>query len=170
MSDQGHRDDRGQRTPITRTTPQTVHVVDLWHAREQILANSGGTYPWMQIGVFPVKEEDTSSWFNYTVGLSTYEVVIPCYSIEGRGAGNDLIAEVINAIGVGIVSGLLAPGDTLNFPFGIPGDDGEWERDADVFFWLRDSLDDARRHGVFQSPARYCLPVVWSSPQGWPDE
>lgn len=147
----------------------TVHVSDLIEPRDEMLDRLG-EYPWMQIGVFPVIEEDTRNWFNYTIGLSSYEVVIPCYSIEGRGAGNDLIGEVLNLVAFGIVSGLLVPGDTLCCPFGIPDEEGHWAYDADAFFWLANELDDGRKHGCFQSPVNLCLPVKWSSPLGWPDE
>jgi hypothetical protein len=141
----------------------------LQEAATRILVENGNQWPWEVVGVFPASDDDGPQWWNsfcYTVGLNEFfELWVPCQSIEGRYAGNALVAEMLNLIAAGIQEGGVVPGDTVRFPLGVP--DGD---DVDTFWWLSDNLDSSRRRQVNMPPAaRACLPILWTSGLGWPE-
>ena len=128
-------------------------------------------YDWRVVGVFPTDPEDRRHWFNYTVGLSTYELWCSCYSIEGRGIDNELNAVILNVIGGAMRLGIVGMGDEVRVPLGIPDEEGEWERDAEAIWWIRAHRVPSKTKGVFLAGAsRWTVPLIWSSPLGWPDE
>lgn len=147
---------------------------ELVAAADEVLGDNGDRWPWDVIGVFPVQEtldetDGQPQWwssFCYTVGLNDYfELWTPCQSIEGRYAGNQLVGMFLNMIAAGFRTGVVSPGATLRLPIGMPGGD-----DADSIWWVGENLDSAQRRSVNMSPRGSCLPILWSSPLGWPDE
>lgn len=148
----------------------THHMNDLLPLAHNCHELNGGRYPWNVMGIFPVADtiEPTAwfSWFNYTVGLGPWELWMPACSIEGRAAGNELITPIINAIGAGVQVGAVQPFDTVLVPLGIPGRD-----DEDGVFWIGDTVvDEENRYQCNMSPSAGVIPILWSSPLGWPDE
>jgi hypothetical protein len=130
-------------------------------------------WPWMQVGVFPTSDQDVTSrsWFNYTVGLGAAELWMPCQSIEGRALGNEMTGEVLNMLAGAWQMGLVHLGDDVTVPVGIADDDGEWERDAEAVVWISTYRVPSRTKQVFvPGAARWTVPLLWSSPLGWPDD
>lgn len=144
-------------------------IHDFTELRPQVLEHYPDGWPWQVVGVFPV-EPDGREWFDYTVGLGLVELHCPCFSIEGRGMGNDLCASILNVIAAAWRLGYVAYGDSVTVPLGIPGPDGGWERDADAVFWIAHERVPARTKQVNMTTADWCVPLIWSSPLGWPDE
>lgn len=148
------------------------------HRIEDLLGEVRQHYPdgwtWQVIGVFPTPDlegvEAELAWFNYTSGLGPCELHVPCTSIEGRALSNDLACVVLNTIAGAWQMGLVAHGDSVIVPLGIPGADGDWERDADSVWWISSQRVPARSKAVNMTAAEWCVPLRWSSPLGWPDE
>lgn len=136
-------------------------------------ADALGSWPWSVIGVFPNQDSEVGqwSWFCYTVGLDV-ELWCPVQSIEGRAAGNDLIGTILNPLALATRDHALAPGDSVLVPLGVPGPnypedpDDFWDEDA--VFWLGEIEPNDGRRATYQTPAPAVLPVLWSSPLGWP--
>lgn len=134
-------------------------------------------WPWQVIGVFAsvdgVESGDSrpDSGFLYTIGLNPlYDVWMPVASVEGRMIGFDLGGTYLNFLAFGTIDATLRPGDDVLCGVGIPGEDGEWERDADLVFWLGEMEENTGRRQTFQSHAPRILPILWSSPLGWREE
>lgn len=129
-------------------------------------------FPWAVVGVFPSVDdvakdpEAHHQGFCYTVGLGTYEVWVPCASIEDRHIDLNFTAILTNAIALATRDGVLVPGDDAACAVGIADDEGNWSRDADAIFWIGE-IEPAGRRQTYQSPARLTLPVLWSSPLGF---
>ena len=140
-------------------------------------ARARGGWPWTVIGVFPTQEHADAgdvgpwSWFCYTVGLDT-ELWCPCESVEGRAAGNDLIGAVLNPLALATRDHVVRSGDSVLVPLGVPGPnypsdpDDRW--DADAVFWIGEVEPNDGRRATYQTTAPRVLPVLWSSPLGWP--
>lgn len=161
------RYENGERVPATHS------LEDLIELSKIIRGATGGPWPWMVTGVFSTAEqlaEDDSApehpWSNfcYTVGLGDPEVWAACASIEGRMAGHQLVGDVLNYIAAGVMLEAVQPGDSVLVPLATP-EDPETARDS---VWWIGQPAEASRYKVFQSPAEQCLPVLWSSPLGWP--
>jgi hypothetical protein len=145
----------------------TIHVEELHGVAQQFLEIG---WPWQQVGVFPTNPESAAyDHFNYTVGLGDAEMRVSCVSIEGRHMPNDLAGGILNRLCAGWVRGLIGYGDTVIVPLGIVGDNKEWERDADGVFWIGSDALPARELACFASDAEWAVPVIWSSPMGWPE-
>lgn len=128
--------------------------------------------PWTQIGVFPIAEfapADDEDWatgatgFNYTIDLGPEDLWIPASSIEGRYMGNQVAASFLNVITFAYTLGLIVPGEDILSAIGMP--DGA---DADAVFWLGELEDNDGSRETLQSHAEFILPILWSSPLGWP--
>jgi hypothetical protein len=124
---------------------------------------------WMIIGVFPTKEDVERdggvfdwNWFCYTNGLGVVELWAPCKSIEGWSAGNELVGMFLNYIALGWSKGIINPGDDVIIPIGIPD-----HPDADSVWWIGQP-EPARRRGVNITDADTAVPILWSSPMGFP--
>jgi hypothetical protein len=139
------------------------HISDLAPAAEEY----HGNYPWMQVGVFPTKDSalPERDWFNYTVGLGLAELWVPCMSVEGRAAGNQLVGGILNTLAAAWTKGVLGYGDNVVVPLGIPDAD-----DADSIWWVKGEREPARRRQVNMTVAEWVVPVLWSSPLGWADD
>lgn len=158
--------------PIERN-PMIHPISELLDLREQHFL-SQPEWPFMQVGVFPTSdtpvEDHAFCWFNYTVGLGDYELHVPAVSVEGRALGNELTGAVLNLIALGVHVGAVEPGHTVRIPLGVPSvEDGEWERDADAFFWLHHEVVPSRTLGANMTDCEWALPIRWSSPLGWPE-
>ncbi|HEY6416796.1 MAG TPA: hypothetical protein VIX41_11175 [Acidimicrobiales bacterium] len=143
-------------------------------AREWAVERGG--WPWNIIGVLPSVDEverdpaEARSGFAYTVGLDPrFELWCPVHSVEGRGLVVDFLAVILNSLAFATRDDVVHEGDDTFIALGIPGSDGEWERDADAVFWIGE-MEPAGRRQTFQSPAPFTLPVLWSSPLGWKEE
>lgn len=127
---------------------------------------------WKVIGVFPDSNDLTvdngaTDWnsFCYTVGLMpNLEMWVPCQSIEGRFAGPQLTAMVLNRIAYGFYHGRIAWGDEIAVPLGVPGGD-----DMTSIWWVGRDREPAEKRQVNYGDADWCIPILWSSPLGWPD-
>jgi hypothetical protein len=127
-------------------------------------------WPWTIVGVFPNDADDRYSWFDYTVGLGSVELWCSCYSLEGRGADNDLIAMILNVVGGGWRLGLVSYGDQVAVPLGIADEHGEWVRDETAMFWISNYRVPSRTKQVnMRGRADWTVPLIWSSPLGWPE-
>lgn len=132
----------------------------------RLRAESRGHYPWHQVGVFPVEDDDVPyQWFNYTVGLGPEELWMPAVSIEGRAAGNELIGAILNMAAAAWFDGVLDFGDDIVVPLGIPGG-----TDEDAMFWVGREREPATYRQVNLTECPWCVPILWSSPLGWPDD
>ena len=145
--------------------PQTVHIEELTQVAHLL---SGQGWPWQQVGVFPTDDEHFPyEFFNYTVGLGPIELVVSAVSIEGRAAGNQLVAGILNILAAAWTVGRVSFGDSVIVPLGIPDEDGNWLRDGDSIWWFANEVALAEHHGVNVSEAMFCCPIIWSSPLGW---
>jgi hypothetical protein len=139
-------------------------------ARDRVLTANGDDWPWSVVGVFPtsehLEEDGGAQWWNsfcYTVGLDeVFELWVPCQSVEGRYAGPELTGTVLNLLAAGMFTGVVAAGDTVRIPLGVP--DGD---DVDTMWWLGQNLEPRRRRATNMSGAPTCLPILWSSGLGW---
>jgi hypothetical protein len=147
-----------------RVTHEHASLDEPWDA---FLANGG---PWWQnVGVFPPETENNGeSWwdsFLYTVGfMPDLELWAPTASIEGRQAGHNLTGFYVNRIAVGIHAGLIVPGDDVRMLIGVAGHEGE--DDVESVWWVGEP-EPARYRQANMSPARFVVPILWSSPLGW---
>jgi len=141
----------------------TFHIVkDLNPAAERY----EGRYPWNQVGVFPTAEDDLLySWFNYTVGLGWAELWASCVSIEGRSAGNELTAIILNVLASSWRDGIIHYGDDIIVPIGMP--DGT---DVDSIWWIGRMREPAAKRGCNVGKPDWCVPILWTSPLGWRDD
>ena len=143
------------------------HMNDLLPLAHSCVEMNQG-YPWRVMGIFPTADTEEPqawwNWFNYTVGLGPWELWMPCCSIEGRAAGNELLTPIINAIGSAVQLGVVQPFDSVVVPLGIPNED-----DRDGIFWIGDTvIDEQNRYQCNMSPTVGVIPILWSSPLGWP--
>jgi hypothetical protein len=134
---------------------------------------------WQCVGVFPTDEDVErlgdeaaklpSMAFVYTVSDGPFEVWCPSASIEGRYAGPQLTAMVVNMLRAALVADEVAPGDDVIIPLGVVID-GEVE-DQDAVFWIGELTDDrnGQQYQCNLSPHSLVLPIRWSSPLGWPN-
>lgn len=146
-----------------------------WKELVPLASQHGGSFPWQQVGVFPVEDDDPDyrpqdDWFNYTVGLGDVELWVSCVSVEGRAGGNELIAGILNVLAAAWRVGAIERGDSVVIPLGIPDDEGKWSRNADSIWWIGLEDEPAWKRKVNMSYADWCVPVLWSSPLGWPEE
>jgi hypothetical protein len=137
-----------------------------------------GKWGWEIIAVFKAddqraEDDVTNAWwdhFCYTVGMPFASVWVPWASIEGRGAGPELVGGVLNMITAGIVMGVLSPGDSVRVPLGVAGR----EDDDDVIsvWWIGEPVidDDNRYQTNMERDTPFVVPIRWSSPLGWPDD
>lgn len=145
----------------------TIHIEELHGVAHQFMEFG---WPWKQVGVFPTNAEtQLYDYFNYTVGLGETEMRATCISIEGRSMPNDIMASVLNRLASGWKRELITFGDTVIVPVGITGPDKEWERDADSVWWIGGDALPARDLACFASDAMWAVPIIWSSPLGWPE-
>lgn len=127
-----------------------------------------GSLPWTVVGVFPTEESDgpPEAWWNsfvYTVGaLPDVDLWCPCTSIEGRYAGPELTASLLNAFAAAARVGQLTAGDDVLVPLGVPGGG-----DIDCWFWIGQP-QPARERQANLSPAPIVVPIQWTSGLGWP--
>lgn len=144
-------------------------------AQEYAQAQRG--WPWMIIGVFPTADDvllgtdDVRRGFLYTVGLEpSYDLWMPISSVEDRMFEYEMAAAFLNGLAFGTLDATLRPGEDVNCEIGIPKQDGTWDYDADMVFWLgRFEINDGRRQ-TYRTDAPRILPVRWSSPLGWREE
>lgn len=155
-------DDDGFHLPVLH------EIADLMPCRATTLIANNDRWPWMVVGVFPVEDDGSPTnawwnWFCYTVGLGDFELFVPCSSIEGRGAGHDLITEFLNVIAAGMTMGIVQPLDSVRIPLGVPDAD-----DIDTIWWIGEPVDNFHhRYPTYQSPCRIVVPILWSSGLGW---
>jgi len=147
------------------------HIESLTPYLHNILAD--GDIPWTVVGVFATEDDvidgPPEAWwksFCYTSGLLVMtEMWAPCASIEGRMAGHELTAFVLNHLGAAFRAGALNVGDEVIVPLGVPDKEG----DVDTIWWIGEE-GPARYRQVNMSDADWVVPVMWSSPLGWPEE
>lgn len=156
-------DPDGYRLSMTHNVNDLADLVPL-------VLDDSGHWPWQVIGVFPTAgTEMPYEWWNYfcyTVGFGNgCELWAPTASIEGRAGDPELITMVLNRIAAGCAMGWVNPGDTVIVPLGIA--DFPEEGDVDTIWWIGWLEDNDHRRGVYQSPARFVLPILWSSPLGF---
>jgi hypothetical protein len=147
------------------------HIEELHGASAALRAIHGGSWPWQLIGVFPVEgTEMPNEWwsrFMYTVGLSDdYEMWLQPCSIEGRCVDFEFGGSILNQLAAGYTHGPLNDGDEVVVPVGI-ADDPE-APDVDSIWWIG-NVDTREHRGTYQSPVETVIPVLWSSPLGWPE-
>lgn len=137
----------------------------------EIRAGFPDGWPWRVIGVFPTdtSERPEADWFNYTSGLGLAELHVPCCSIEGRALGNEIACAVLNVIAGGWRFGIIGYGDSIVVPLGVPDENGDWSHDVNSIWWVHDNWKPARELAVNMTEADYAIPILWSSPLGWPD-
>ena len=155
---------------MSRVMARTMRFEPLELTAREVARAHG--WPWTVIGVFPTEPQQVGpwGWFCYTVGLDV-ELWCPVTSIEGRGAGNDLIGVILNPLALATRDHVVRPGDSVLVPLGVSGpnypDDPEDRWDADAVFWIGEVEPNDGRRCTYQSSARWVLPILWSSPLGW---
>lgn len=151
--------------------PTTVEI-DTLLSLSRMIRFAFGELQWTLVGVFPTADEpDPGAWWNafvYSVGMpDDTEVWAAMSSIEGRFAGHDLTAMIVNLICCGVMYGVLRPGDSVRIPLGIA--DADPPRDEISVWWIGDP-EPAEKRSVNMTVATRCLPVLWSSPLGFKEE
>lgn len=145
-----------------------IHIESLRPLLDNIV--NDGDIPWRVLGIFPTEDSEgpPEAWWNsfcYTSGLLvTTELWVPCASIEGRLAGHELVALVLNHLAAGFRAGALDVGDEVVVPLGVP--DGD---DVDTIWWIGQE-GPARYRQVNMSDADWVVPILWTSPLGWEEE
>lgn len=152
------------REPLTMAMEDVAPALDL-------LRDSGEGIPWQVIGVFPTEEDggDVHNWwdaFLYTVGLGPVELWMQLGSIEGRMIDFELGCFILNHLAYAYSMQLVYSGDSMTMALGTPDGDGG-HTDQTAVWWLGDG-EPAFYRQVNMSPARICIPILWSSPLGFP--
>lgn len=156
------------RGPVIRENEPTMHeyesLAQLFRAEREAVGLS-----WTIMGIFSTEStEQPGAWWNdfcYTVGLGPVELHVPCASIEGRFAGAQITGSILNLIACGFKAGIIAPGDSVRVPLGIPGGD-----DQDSIWWIGQPDLDVDRYQCNMASPIIVLPIRWSSPLGWRED
>ena len=150
----------------------------MMHTLEALMAvERQEPFPWTLVGVFPTIDQvqkDPDGFhrqFMYSVDApGEADLWFDGHSIEQRGLNLDkFFGFIANMMVNAYVRGVLRPGDTVQIPLGIPNADGDWDHDADSFWWIGEP-SETDRHEANLSGATHIVPVRWSSPLGFRDE
>jgi hypothetical protein len=153
--------------------PATLDITDFHQLVDIVKTQYGGEWPWTIIGVFPLPDTPMPyAWWNnfcYTSGFTQgCELWVPCASIEGRNAGPNLVGDMLNLIACAAHQQWLLPGDTVRVPLGVAGRDDD--EDVISYWWIGyPEINDHRRQ-VNMTSQPFVVPILWSSPLGWPEE
>ncbi len=141
---------------------KTVSYDELFQA-----ARNRGESPWWKlIGVLPRAGDEivpsSHMGFSYTNGLSETELWCPVLSIEGRSAGLDFIARILNTLGFSVMTGRVEPGDSVIFYEDAAGDT------INSIFWIGELEPNDGRRETNISTGDTVLPILWTSNAGFP--